>query len=153
MYKRVSSVAMLCLLFGVLATLSPFASALQCYQCTSDRSWSHCHSNAVTVTCAGSSSFAIMGQEIFLPQQRQLEPACVGVFAEGTIGGVRGEAFVRSCFFNDKSLCSTLQASLPAGFTIRDCDLCTTNLCNSANRYSIAVSSLLLLALVAFLWK
>ncbi|XP_052867375.1 uncharacterized protein LOC128273449 isoform X1 [Anopheles cruzii] len=153
MYKRVSSMAILCLLFGVLATLSPFASAFQCYQCASDQSWSHCHSNAVKVTCPGSSRFSIMGEEIFLPEQRQLEPACVGVFGEGTIAGVKVEAYVRDCFYNDKTLCSALQAAMPTGVTIRDCDLCTSNLCNSANRYSIAASSLLLLALVTFLWK
>ncbi|XP_050086051.1 uncharacterized protein LOC126571521 [Anopheles aquasalis] len=153
--QRVSPVAVLCLFVGVFVTLSPTVTALQCYQCQSATSWSDCMSRAVTVTCGSTTPFSVMGREIFLaPEARQnAEPACLGVYAEGTLGGVKGYAHVRECFVNDKSMCSLVQASLPPEIKIKDCDLCTTDLCNGASRYTVGLSSLLLLAFAVLLRK
>ncbi|ETN62138.1 hypothetical protein AND_006177 [Anopheles darlingi] len=153
--QRVNPLAVLCLFVGVFVTLSPTVAALRCYRCQSATSWSDCESRAVTITCDTTSPFSVMGHELFLaPGARQgVEPACVGVYAVGTVNGVKGYAHVRDCFINDKSMCSVLQDTLPSEIKIKDCDLCTTDLCNGANRYTVGLSSLLLLAFAVLLWK
>uniref|UniRef100_A0A182NRB7 UPAR/Ly6 domain-containing protein n=1 Tax=Anopheles dirus TaxID=7168 RepID=A0A182NRB7_9DIPT len=97
---------------------------------------------------------SVMGRSIFLPAEaRQLEPACVSVYAKGTIAGVTGYAYVRDCLFNDKSLCNLIQNTLPSEIRIVDCDLCTTELCNGASSISVTLSSVLLMAVALLLWK
>ncbi|XP_052889892.1 uncharacterized protein LOC128298186 [Anopheles moucheti] len=143
-----------CTFFGALLSLANSVSALQCYQCASGDSWSNCMSSAVTVECSSASQVSVMGRNVFLPAEaRQIEPACVSVYAKGTIGGVTGYAYVRDCLFNDKALCSLIQDTLPSQIKIVDCDLCTTDLCNGAGSISVTLSSVVLLAVAVLLWK
>ncbi|XP_035783949.1 uncharacterized protein LOC118462063 [Anopheles albimanus] len=153
--QRVNPAAVLCLFVGVFVTLSPTVAALRCYKCQSAVSWSDCQSRAEIVTCDGSTPISVMGREIFLASEARqgTELACVGVYAVGTVAGTTGYAHVRDCFINDKSMCSLLQNTMPAEIKIKDCDLCTTDLCNGASRYTVGLSSLLLLASVMLLWK
>uniref|UniRef100_A0A182MUQ3 Protein quiver n=1 Tax=Anopheles culicifacies TaxID=139723 RepID=A0A182MUQ3_9DIPT len=110
------------------------ASALQCYQCASGVSWSDCEADSKTVECSSVSQMSVLGRSVFLPPEtRQLEPACVSVYAKGTLGGATGNAYVRDCLFNDKAMCSLVQEVLPPAIKIVDCDLCTTNLCNGSS--------------------
>ncbi|XP_050071450.1 uncharacterized protein LOC126559346 [Anopheles maculipalpis] len=150
----INSVAVLCLFFGALLSLTNTASALRCYQCASGDSWSDCSANARTTECSSASQMSVLGRSLFLPSEaRQLEPACVSVYAKGTAGGVTGYAYVRDCLFNDKALCDVIQSALPSGINIVNCDLCTTDLCNGAGSLSVALSSVVMLAIAVLLWK
>ncbi|XP_053660069.1 uncharacterized protein LOC128709111 [Anopheles marshallii] len=149
-----SSFVAVCTFFGALLSLTNSVSALRCYQCASGDSWSDCMSNSVTVECSSASQVSVLGRSVFLPAEaRQVEPACVSVYAKGTVGGVTGYAYVRDCLFNDKALCSLIQDVLPSQIRIVDCDLCTTELCNGASSISVALSSVVLLAVAVLLWK
>ncbi|XP_035895973.1 uncharacterized protein LOC118504958 [Anopheles stephensi] len=142
------------LFFGTLLSLTNSVSALRCYKCESDSSWSDCSASARIVECSGTSQVSVMGRNLFLsPQARQLEPACVSVYAEGTVAGISGQAYVRDCLFNDKALCNMIQDSLPPVIRIIDCDLCTTDLCNGAGSLKVALSSVLMLAIAVLVWK
>uniref|UniRef100_A0A182KDA1 UPAR/Ly6 domain-containing protein n=1 Tax=Anopheles christyi TaxID=43041 RepID=A0A182KDA1_9DIPT len=150
---KISNILVMCLIFG--AFFSHSVSALRCYQCASSNSWSDCQANAMTQECSSASQMSVMGRSLFLPAEaRQLEPACVSVYAKGTVGGVTGYAYVRDCLFNDKSLCSLIQASLPPEIRIVDCDLCTTELCNGASSIAaVTLSSVAMMAIAVMLLK
>uniref|UniRef100_A0A182S8S7 UPAR/Ly6 domain-containing protein n=1 Tax=Anopheles maculatus TaxID=74869 RepID=A0A182S8S7_9DIPT len=152
---KLNSFVVVCMLFGILFSLANSVSALRCYQCASGDSWSDCSANSRILDCQESTSqVSVMGRSIFLPAEaRQLEPACVSVYAKGTVGGTTGYAYVRDCLFNDKSLCNMIQDVLPSEIRIVDCDLCTTELCNGASSLSVALSSLVMLSIAALLWK
>uniref|UniRef100_A0A182P3T6 UPAR/Ly6 domain-containing protein n=1 Tax=Anopheles epiroticus TaxID=199890 RepID=A0A182P3T6_9DIPT len=151
---KISDVLVACLFFGALSTQS--VSALRCYQCTSPNSWSDCQGGAQIIECSSNSQMSVMGHSLFLPAQaRQVEPACLSVYAKGTVGGTTGYAYIRDCLYNDASLCSMIQDTLPPEIRVVDCDLCTTDLCNGANRSITAVtlSSVLMMAIAVLLWK
>ncbi|XP_049277824.1 uncharacterized protein LOC125761070 [Anopheles funestus] len=149
-----SSFVIVCMFFGAFLSLTNSVSALQCYQCQSGDSWSDCAANSRATECSSVSQVSVQGRNVFLPPEaRQIEPACVSVYAKGTIGGVTGYAYVRDCLFNDKALCGLIQDVLPSEIRIVDCDLCTTDLCNGASNISVALSSTVMLAVAVLLWK
>nr|ABO26406.1 unknown [Anopheles gambiae] len=151
---KISSFLAACMFFGALFAQS--VSALRCYQCASPSSWSDCQASAQSVECTSASQMSIMGHSLFLPAEsrQQLEPACVSVYAKGTVGGATGYAYVRDCLFNDKSMCSLMQSALPSEIRIVDCDLCTTELCNGASSVTaVTLSSVVMVAIALVLWQ
>ncbi|KFB46053.1 hypothetical protein ZHAS_00014028 [Anopheles sinensis] len=150
MKQRVSATIAICL--GIILSFTSTASALQCYECGSTEGWSDCNSRATRVTCGFSTQVSILDRNIFLPAQaRQLELACLSLSAQGSLGGVTGYAYIRQCFYNDKSMCSLISAELPPGFRVNTCELCTTDLCNGAKSVTIAFSTILLMAVAVML--
>uniref|UniRef100_A0A182J4W5 Protein sleepless n=1 Tax=Anopheles atroparvus TaxID=41427 RepID=A0A182J4W5_ANOAO len=154
MKQRVSDVTVVATFLGVLLFLASPASSLRCYTCVSGESWSDCQSTAVVETCSGIRQVSILEQNIFLPAQaRQLDLACLSLSAEGTLGAVKGYAYLQQCFYNDKTMCSLIQDDLPPGFRVLTCELCTEDLCNGASSVTIAFSSVLLMAVAVMLRK
>uniref|UniRef100_A0A182NRB8 UPAR/Ly6 domain-containing protein n=1 Tax=Anopheles dirus TaxID=7168 RepID=A0A182NRB8_9DIPT len=102
--------------------------ALRCYQCSSGVSWADCKATTREVDC-----------------EIQGEQACLSVYAEGTLSS----AYIRECFYNDKTMCNLIQDELPETIRLVDCDLCTTELCNDSSG-SVVIPNLLLIVVLYF---
>ncbi|XP_055601941.1 uncharacterized protein LOC129750858 [Uranotaenia lowii] len=127
----------------LLALAAKQVQPLNCYFCSSEKSWSDCQSQVQEAECTSFLVNALHSQLLVLnPSLPVMEPSGnVGFKCTEHHMRVDGEqAFMRACTYASVDVCAGWNPLLE----VRTCESCTTDLCNSAvSRLALPLAALL----------